>query len=130
VDSDNAIVEEPAAPDWISGNALQEWHRIIPDLMARGHLHRADLGSVEAYCIAIGQIRDMQKLIDEHGAVIFPPNGLPKKNPAIVIQADATERARRLASELGLTPVSRQRPSIRDNNREYGSQQPLFDMDF
>ena len=38
-----------------------------------------------------------------------------KRNPAVGIQSDAMTRARLLAAELGLTPVSRSRPSIRDD---------------
>jgi P27 family predicted phage terminase small subunit len=129
VDNSGTVKEEPPAPDWISGSALEEWRRVVPDLVARGRLNEADLGSVEAYCIAVGQIRDMQRLITEQGAVIYSDKGLPKRHPAVAIQAEATNRARLLANELGLTPVSRQRPSIRDNNRDHDSRS-LFDMDF
>jgi P27 family predicted phage terminase small subunit len=38
-----------------------------------------------------------------------------KRNPAVGIQSDAMTRARLLAAELGLTPVSRSRPAIRDD---------------
>ena len=37
-----------------------------------------------------------------------------KRNPSVGIVAEATTRARLLGAELGCSPVSRSRPSIRD----------------
>ncbi len=48
------------------------------------------------------------------GHVIDTMNGL-KRHPAVGIQSDAMTRARLLAAELGLTPVSRSRPTIRED---------------
>ncbi|MCX5513731.1 phage terminase small subunit P27 family [Kaistia algarum] len=128
---DNGDLKQiPDPPEWIGESAADEWRRAVPDLVARGRLNGADLGSVEAYCVAMGQVRDLQAILIEKGPVIYPQNGgLPKRHPAAVMQAEAMSTALRLAAELGLTPVSRGRPSLRDNHRDDGNQS-LFGVDF
>lgn len=110
---DNSAVDKaPPAPSWLSGQAKLEWKRVVPVLVERRILTTGDLGSLENYCTAIGQIRDMEHLLQTQGHVI-DIDGVPKRNPAVGIQADAMTRARLLAAELGLTPVSRSRPTVR-----------------
>jgi P27 family predicted phage terminase small subunit len=101
-------------PAWLSKHAKAEWRRVMPDLTKRRILTAADLGSLENYCLAIGHVRDMERKITKEGHVIETPRG-PRAHPAVRIQSDAMTRARLLAAELGLTPVSRSRPAIRDD---------------
>ena len=56
----------------------------------------------------------MERHLQEHGHVLQDIEGKMKRNPAVGIQSDAMTRSRLLAAELGLTPVSRSRPAIRD----------------
>ena len=111
---DAAPIGERAAPGWISDHAAAEWDRVMPILAERRILTEADLGSLENYCVAIGQVREMEAHLQTFGHLI-DVDGAWKRNPAVGIQSDAMTRARLLAAELGLTPVSRSRPAIRDD---------------
>lgn len=71
----------------------------------------ADLGTLEAYCVAIGLMRPAQREIDAHGLTMDS-----RKHPAVATQCDALTQARQLAAELGLTPVSRSRPALRKDD--------------
>lgn len=102
------------APEWLAPHAREEWERVMPILSERRILTDADLGSLENYCVAIGTVRQMEAHLQEHGHVVTDIEGRMKRNPAVGIQGDAMNRARLLAAELGLTPVSRSRPAIRD----------------
>lgn len=102
-------------PPWMSDHAAEEWRRVMPILTERRILTDADLGSLENYCVAIGTVREMEAHIQTHGHVIEDLTGAMKRNPAVGIQSDAMTRSRLLAAELGLTPVSRSRPAIRDD---------------
>jgi P27 family predicted phage terminase small subunit len=115
-----AIQAVPNPPAWLPKDAKAEWRRVMPLLIERRILTVADMGSVENYCLAIGQVRDTQRTIAGEGQVIQTTRGL-RAHPAVKIQADAMTRARLLAAELGLTPVSRSRPSIRDDGNEQDS---------
>jgi P27 family predicted phage terminase small subunit len=113
----NAIQTIANPPGWLSKHAKAEWRRVMPDLTKRRILTDADLGSLESYCIASGQVREMETLLQAEGHVVTTDKG-PRKHPAVAIQSDAMTRARLLAAELGLTPVSRSRPSIREENEK------------
>lgn len=116
---------ELPAPNWFPEDARDEWNRIVPILTERRILTEADLGSLESYCLATGLVREMQRNITENGHIITTHKvdkdgnavvtGM-RRNPAVGIQADAMTRARLLASELGLTPVSRSRPSVTEDD--------------
>lgn len=121
--NNDAVTKAPAAPAWLSAEAKKEWRRVLPILIQRRILTTADLGSLENYCVAIGTVREMERHLQEHGHVFeafkdtedgIVSIGL-KRNPAVGIQSDAMTRARLLAAELGLTPVSRSRPAIRED---------------
>ncbi len=104
-----------APPAWFSKDARAEWSRTVPILNERRIMTAGDLASFENYCVAVGQVREMQRIIVKQGHIIETARG-PRAHPAVKIQADAMTRARLLAAELGLTPVSRSRPSIREDN--------------
>lgn len=113
----NPVSKAPKVPAWFNEHATAEWRRIWPELLKRKTVTEADLGSVENYCVAMGQVRQMQVLLNKTSSILInKEKGTARANPAVKIQSDAMTRARLLAAELGLTPVSRSRPSIRDDS--------------
>lgn len=97
-------------PTWLSKEARAEWRRVLPILVERRILTDADLASFENYCLAVGQVRQLERILMRQGYVVETERG-PRANPAAKLQSDAMTRARLLACELGLTPVSRSRPT-------------------
>ena len=96
------------APDWLAEDARREWDRVMPVLTERKILTDADLGGLENYCICIGRVRETEALIQAG------------QEPEVMLklarlQDKAMASARQLAAELGLTPVSRSRPAIRED---------------
>lgn len=110
-----AVLKDIKAPSWMSKDAKAEWRRVFPILRKRRILTTADLGSLENYCLALGTVREMERTLQVEGHVFTGESG-PKRHPAVAIQSDAMTRALRLASELGLTPVSRSRPAVRKDD--------------
>lgn len=116
VTGSNAVAAVPLAPRWLSKSAQAEWRRVAPVLISeRKTLTVADLAVFAHYCAAVGQVADAARIIAEEGLTFSGASG-PKKHPAVAIQNDAMTQARLLAAELGLTPVSRSRPSMRDSD--------------
>lgn len=106
------------APDWLAEEARKEWDRVMPVLVGRKILTDADLGGLENYCICIGRVRDTEALIQS------------ESDPEVMLklarlQDKAMASARQLAAELGLTPVSRSRPAIREDEDSDDSPNPL-----
>lgn len=103
--TDRAAISQAArVPAWLSKDAKNEWRRVMPLLIERRVVTEADLGCVEAYCVAIGRIRELERMIQAN----------PGDQKLYRLQTQSTQVARQLAAELGLTPVSRSRPAIRD----------------
>jgi P27 family predicted phage terminase small subunit len=114
IQTDSNAVAVSAAPGWFSREAKAEWDRVMPILVERKILTNADLASFENYCLAVGQVRQLERILKQHGHVVETARG-PRANPAAKLQSDAMTRARLLACELGLTPVSRSRPIACEN---------------
>lgn len=111
-----AVNTVPRAPSWMSKQAKAEWNRVLPALVQRRVITVADMGSLENYCVACGRIREIEVMIQkatELDPVLFR------------LQDKATATARQLAAELGLTPVSRSRPSVREGAAEDDGANPL-----
>lgn len=112
------IAQVTAAPDWLSEGARKEWDRVMPILTERRILTDADLGGLENYCICIGRVRETEALIQSEADAEM-------QLKLIRVQDKAMASARQLAAELGLTPVSRSRPAIRDEDDGDDSPSPL-----
>ena len=109
-----AIERTPAPPAWLDRDAKAEWKRVAPILaMERKTLSLADLATLANYCTATSQVAQASRIIATEGMVFTSDSG-PKKHPAVGIQQGAMMQARLLAGELGLTPTSRSRPSMRE----------------
>jgi P27 family predicted phage terminase small subunit len=110
---ENVTMDHVMPPEWLAESARKEWDRVMPVLTERRILTEADLGGLENYCICIGRVRDMEAGIQNTA------------DPELILklarmQDKAMASARLLAAELGLTPVSRSRPAIRNDNPEEG----------
>ncbi len=102
------VTKTPSAPKWFGVFAKLEWKRIMPPLVERRILTEADMGSVENYCVTTGRIREIEQQIALGGGLIDPK--------LFRMQDQAMKTARQLAAELGLTPVSRSRPAVRNDS--------------
>lgn len=95
-----ALTKAPPAPKRMNDHARAEWKRVLPQLIARRIITRADLAGVENYCIAIGAANQIADLMATMPAPDLKLAGL---------QIRYMQAARQLAAEYGLTPTSRAR---------------------
>lgn len=130
-----ALSGDMAPPDWFSEWARAEWARVLPKLVERKILTVDNLGTLENYCVQMGLAREMEREIQKLGAVQFvyalDKEGVARvtgmrKNPAVAVQSGAMDKARLMAAELGLTPVSRSRPTV---SKDEGDRDTLFDWE-
>lgn len=96
----DALTRAPKVPAHLSDHAKAEWHRIMPQLIARRVITRGDLAGVEAYCVAVGAARTIGDMLKSNTLPHLKLSGL---------QIRYMQTARQLASEYGLTPTSRAR---------------------
>lgn len=117
VPGSSPVKRVPTAPTYLPKDGKAEWRRVAPILIdERRTLTEADLATLESYCLAVGTMRAASRVLNAEGLML---NG--KRHPAFGIMNAAQTTQRLCAAELGLTPVSRSRPSIRE---EEGNDDP------
>jgi len=96
-----ALTKAPPAPTWLSAQGKAEWKRIMPQLIARRIITRADLTGVENYCAAAGVCRQIEEQRAAAGGMIDVK--------LFGVWDRAAKTARQLSAEFGLSPTSRAR---------------------
>ncbi len=107
------LADVPRAPSWLSKDGKREWRRVAPILIERKTLTEGDLGALASYCTAVARVAECERVIAKEGLFAGA-----RRHPAVTIQDAASKTARQLATEFGLTPISRSRPAIRDEDHD------------
>jgi len=112
----------PTRPSWLAGYGRSVWDRIARDLWKLGLLTPVDRDVFAALCAAVGRLKDAQDLINKEGLVITTDAGNRVPHPAVAIANRASDIAKSLSVEFGLTPASRAglnvEPPSRKNEKE------------
>lgn len=123
VSGSNPVTVVPSPPSYFPKDAKAEWRKIAPILInERKTLTEADLGTLESYCLATGNMRAAQRILNIEGLV----TAAGKRHPAFGIVNAAQTTQRLCAAELGLTPVSRSRPAVRNDDGDDEELSNLF----
>lgn len=104
--SRNLSGKRPAPPDWVTGAARAEWIRVVRLLARRKLLDGIDRTLLEHYCIAYATKAAARIDVVKNGHTFQTPFGA-KLNPNSDLARRTGAELRRLASELGLSPTSR-----------------------
>jgi P27 family predicted phage terminase small subunit len=104
---DGALSKVPPAPSWLPEHGKKEWRRVVPQLVADRKIAAHELQTVEAYCLAVANLRQAEEIVARDGPTYVSPTGELKRHPATTLVKEAIEAARRLAVELGCTPAAR-----------------------
>lgn len=94
------LTKTPPVPKRFNAYARAEWKRVMPQLIARRIITKADLAGVENYCLAIGAANQIAEIMAGMTLPDLKLGGL---------QIRYMQTAQRLAAEYGLTPTSRAR---------------------
>lgn len=111
-------VETPTIPPHLDNEAVAEWHRLAPLLIAEGLLTQLDRAALSALCQAWGRYCQAEAALKEHGPVVRSPNGFPIQNPWLSIANTALKQLSAWLAEFGLTPSSRSRVKRGDGQAE------------
>jgi P27 family predicted phage terminase small subunit len=107
--------QAPMPPEMLTIEALEEWHRVTPELVAAGVLTAAERTVLACYCQAFGRWKRAEAALErfaagdpvDHGLVVTAGNGTSIPNPMLAIANQAARDVVRFAADLGLTPSSR-----------------------
>ncbi|MFG1463416.1 phage terminase small subunit P27 family [Xanthobacter sp. DSM 24535] len=128
---DGGLKRAPPVPATISPGMEEVWRTIAADLTGRGLLTTSMLTVLETYVGAVWLARECRKSLADDGPVVRGTSGVPKPHPAGAMLKSAHETIARLADELGITPSSRSRPGIREQESKADADaDPTREWDF
>jgi P27 family predicted phage terminase small subunit len=99
-------------PDWLSDKQRMYWQRAIAAAPA-GLLKRLDEPVLVSYAVSAAALEEATLAILRSGIVVKGTRGAPVMNPYIRAQSLANIAMMRACSEMGFTPASRTRVSVR-----------------
>lgn len=99
----------PVCPSHLSGEAMAEWNRIVPELRACGLLTIVDRAALAAYCQVWAHWVEAEVLLRESTPVIKTQNGSVMQNPYLGIANRSLGLMHKYLTEFGMTPSSRAR---------------------
>ncbi|MFT9059707.1 phage terminase small subunit P27 family [Bifidobacterium aquikefiri] len=108
----------PRMPSYLPDTAKRIWKQVVSELSGAGILKKVDGPSLEAYCIAVWQMREATKELEIHGSQSIDANGSLKQHPAVNTLRAARADIRAFAHEFGLTPASEANVSGKDEDDE------------
>lgn len=113
----------PTPPDDLVGEALDEWHRVVPELTRLDLLKEGDRAVLVTYCEAWAVFCEATDAIRREGLFVDARQGLIP-HPAVAIQRNAAKEVRAIAAHFGLTPSTEQQLA---KGADGGSDEDVFD---
>jgi P27 family predicted phage terminase small subunit len=98
----------PEAPDFLDGEALDEWNRVVPELQRLELTKPVDRASLTAYCLTWQRLVQAQKEMQADGSVMATNSQGRVRHPAVAVIEAASKELRAWAHEFGLTPSAEQ----------------------
>jgi P27 family predicted phage terminase small subunit len=101
----------PEPPDILSGVALDEWHRVLPELQRLQLTKALDRAALTAYCLAVARLHEAQRILSAEGLLHEGSQGR-SRHPALIIAENASKEIRAWANEFGFTPSAENRMTV------------------
>jgi P27 family predicted phage terminase small subunit len=112
-------------PKWLTGDARNEWKRILPLLEEMGILAEIDRTMLALYCKCYAEWREADALCKS--LLIKTTNGNIIQHPALSIRTNAWERLRKVCAEFGLSPSARTGLAAMPKSRDTKDKGRFFD---
>lgn len=113
IDGGFAKAKPPTCPAHLNPTAKTEWKRLAQELFRKGVVGHADRSALAAYCQAYGRWVEAERKLAETPLLIKLPSGYIQQSPWLAIANKQLEIMHKFMAELGLSPVSRSRVSIK-----------------
>jgi len=111
------MTRSPRTPKGLSEHAGRWWRRVVPRLVEMGVVDRdADYGRLVMLAQAWGMAQAAYDKIQEEGLFRQDENNVTRKHPAHQVWRDSANVYNSLGKELGLTPMSRSRLGVKDDD--------------
>lgn len=107
----------PDPPEYLTGLALETWHRVGTQLLSLGLMTELDKDALAGYCQTYADWRKHLAFLQEYGStyVLRDSNGGPRyfgQHPQVSMARQALRELRAFQAEFGMTPSGRARLDI------------------
>ena len=103
----------PTCPGWLEPEAAAEWRRVAPELERLGLLTILDRAALSIYCQAWADYRYAREVLRSTGRTMLSKrSSCTRQRPEVVTAQHAAQLVRAFCSEFGLTPSSRGRMEL------------------
>jgi len=113
-------VEIPDCPDYIQGEARDQWHLIGPPLESAGVLTKLDAVSLAMLANSIARWVRAEEMVRKTGEVLKSADGGFYQNPYLSVSNRAWEQMNKMLVEFGMTPSSRSRVTVANKSKASG----------
>ena len=110
---EGGLSKAPPMPVSLLKPMLKTWQTTCADMIGRGLLTTSMLPLVEAFVGAVWLARECRNCIAQYGILVTAKDGQQKPNPALAGLTKANESIARLGDDLGISPLSRNRPMLK-----------------
>ena len=110
---------EPDCPDFLSGEARDEWYRVTANIASMCILAKVDINMLVAWCQAWARIVATSIELAKSSPMDFT-------SPAIRVQEKAIDQLARLADHFGLSPSARTRIRVPESQRKNAANKSRF----
>lgn len=116
----------PPCPVWLLPEAKKEWKRLAENLSQLGVLTQIDMAAFAAYCQSYARWKEAQEHINSEGSVFETDKGYQQQTPWVGIANTNQKLMLQAASEFGLTPSSRSRIVVSNDDSDEDEMEELL----
>lgn len=114
----------PEKPEWLAGEASDEWDRVLPELTRLQLVKREDAAALASYCQSWATFVEATLTVQRDGLTIEAKQGL-LAHPAVAIARNAGRELRAWVAHFGLTPSSEQALGNREASGDSSDANPF-----
>jgi len=116
----------PDMPSHLNDDAQAAWQWLVDMLQSMNLLVKSDLALMSLYAETWAEYVKIRRDVNKHGFVmVSPKTGMPFTTPHLNIEAMLKKQLMTCISELGLSPPSRARLKVKDNDKD---DDPITDL--
>ena len=93
-------------PRDLTGDALERWNYLAPELIASGHLTTRTRGPFAEYCRCLSELAELRKLVSDEGAELEGRRDGIVKNPNLSTIKVLRDHCIKYETLFGLTPLA------------------------
>lgn len=101
--------ERPEPPELLTGEALAEWERVMPQLSEAGILKKIDRVALAQYCLVYARWVEAETQVKSTGPFVRTKTGYLVMHPSLKLIEKYLEQMKSYMADFGMTPASRVR---------------------